>query len=71
MGGAAFRRDGEAHFPCSPYRMWWVRQLVTFSLLLMTLSSPLVATPLIGSLEFWYHPPQLTPSDRFDVIVVL
>ena len=26
---------------------------------------------LIGSLESWYHPPQLTPSDRFDAIVVL
>ena len=71
MGGAASRRDGEALFPCSPKRMRWVRQLVMFSLLLMTLSSPLVATPLIGSLEFWYHPPQLTPSDCVDVIVIL
>jgi uncharacterized SAM-binding protein YcdF (DUF218 family) len=35
------------------------------------LSSPLIATPLIGSLESWYRPPQLTPSDRFDAIVVL
>jgi hypothetical protein len=71
MGGAASRRDGEALFPCSPKRMRWVRQLVMFSFLLMTLSSPLVAALLIGSLEFWYHLPQLTPSDRFDVIVVL
>ena len=31
----------------------------------------MVATPLIGSLEAWYHAPQLTPSDRFDAIVVL
>jgi hypothetical protein len=71
MGGAASRRDGEALFPCSQKRMRWVRQLVMFSLLLMTLSSPLVATLLICSLEFWYHPPRLTPSDCFDVIVVL
>jgi len=35
----------------------------------MTLYSPLVATPLIGSLESWHHPPQLTKSDRFDVIM--
>jgi uncharacterized SAM-binding protein YcdF (DUF218 family) len=40
-------------------------------LLLVTLSSPLIATPLIGSLESWYHSPQLTPTDRFDAIVVL
>jgi len=61
-----------ALFPFSPKRLRWVRQLVMFSLLLLvTLSSPLVATPLIGSLESWYHPPQLTPSDRFDAIVVL
>jgi hypothetical protein len=60
-----------ALFPFSPNHSWWVRQLVKFSLLFVTLSSPLVATPLIDSLEFWYHPPQLTPSDRFDVIVVL
>jgi hypothetical protein len=61
-----------ALFPFSPKRLRWVRQLVMFSLLLLvTLSSPLVATPLIGSLESWYHPPQLTPSDRVDVIVAL
>jgi uncharacterized SAM-binding protein YcdF (DUF218 family) len=35
------------------------------------LSSSLIATPLIGSLESWYQPPKLTPSDRFDAIVVL
>ena len=40
-------------------------------LLLVALSIPLIATPLIGSLESWYYPPQLTPSDRFDAIVVL
>jgi uncharacterized SAM-binding protein YcdF (DUF218 family) len=61
-----------ALFPFSPTRLRWVRQLVTFSfLLLVVLSSPLVATPLIGSLESWYSPPQLTASDHFDAIVVL
>jgi len=61
-----------ALFPFSPKRLRWVRQLVMSSLLLLVaLSSPLVATPLIGSLESWYHPPQLKLSDRFDAIVVL
>ena len=35
-------------------------------LLLMTLSSPLIALPLIGSLKSWYKPPQLLSPDRFD-----
>jgi len=49
-----------------------VRQLLVSSLLLLVaLSSPLIAFPLIGSLESWYHPPQLTSIDRFDAIVVL
>jgi uncharacterized SAM-binding protein YcdF (DUF218 family) len=61
-----------ALFPFSPIRLRWVRQLVVSSLLLLvTSSSPLIAYPLIGSLESWYRPPQLTPSDRFDAIVVL
>lgn len=61
-----------ALLPFSPKRLRWVRLLVMSSLLiLVTISSPLIAIPLIGSLESWYHPPQLTPSDRFDAIVVL
>ena len=61
-----------ALFPFSPKRLRWVRLLIMSSLLLLvTLSSPLVATQLIGSLEAWHRPPQLTPSDRFDAIVVL
>ena len=61
-----------ALFPFSPRRLRWVRQLLMSSFfLLVALSSPLVATPLIGSLESWYQPPQLTSSDRFDAIVVL
>jgi len=59
-------------FPSSPNRLKWVRVLVVSSLvLLVILSSPLVANPLISSLESWYKPPQLTQSDRFDAIVVL
>jgi uncharacterized SAM-binding protein YcdF (DUF218 family) len=61
-----------ALLPFSPRRLRWVRQLLISSLfLLVALSSPLIATPLIGSLESWYHTPQLTPTDRFDAIVVL
>ena len=61
-----------ALFPFSPTRLRWVRKLLLCSLLLLvTLSSPLAATPLIGLLESWYLPPQLAPADRFDAIVVL
>lgn len=61
-----------ALFPFSPTRLRWVRQLVVCSLLLLvTSSSPLIAYPLIGSLESWHQPPQLIPSNRFDAIVVL
>ena len=61
-----------ALFPYSPKRLRWVR-LLTFSslLFLVTLSSPLVGFSLIGSLEAWYQPPLLKPSDHFDAIVVL
>ncbi len=47
-----------ALFPFSPKRLRRVRLLVMSSLLLLvTVSSPLVATQLIGLLESWYHPP--------------
>ena len=61
-----------AILPFSPTRLKWLRRLVISSLLLLVmLSSPLIATPLISSLEGWYRPPQLTPSGRFEAIVVL
>ncbi|TKB88537.1 MAG: YdcF family protein [Nitrospira sp.] len=61
-----------ALLPFSPTRLRWVRTLLISSLfVLVALSSPLIATPLIGSLESWHHPLQLTPSDHFDAIVVL
>jgi uncharacterized SAM-binding protein YcdF (DUF218 family) len=61
-----------ALLPFSPKRLRWVRLLTISSLLfLVTLSSPLIGSTLIGSLEAWYPPPRLTPSDHFDAIVVL
>jgi uncharacterized SAM-binding protein YcdF (DUF218 family) len=61
-----------ALFPFSPKRLRWVRLFIISCLfLLVTLSSPLIATTLIGSLEAWYQPRPLTPSDHFDAIVVL
>jgi uncharacterized SAM-binding protein YcdF (DUF218 family) len=61
-----------ALLPFSSRRMRWMRICVMASLfLILIISSPLVANPLIGSLEAWYQPPQLTQSDRFDAIVVL
>ncbi len=51
--------------PFSPTNSRWLRRLVIASLLLLIIfSSPLVATLLIGSLESWHRPPQLTPFDR-------
>src|SRR5262249_12032361 len=61
-----------ALFPFTPKRLRWVRLLIMSSLLLLLIvSSPLISTPLIGSLESWHQPPRLTPSDRFDAIVIL
>ena len=58
--------------PRSPTRLTWLKRLVLSALLLLLLlSTPLVGSVLIGSLESWHHPPPLTPSDRFDAIVVL
>lgn len=46
-----------ALFPFSPTRLRWVRKLLLSTLLLLVaLSSPLIATPLIGLLESWHHP---------------
>jgi uncharacterized SAM-binding protein YcdF (DUF218 family) len=61
-----------ALFPFSPTRLRWVRLLVIASLLLLvTISNPLIAASLMGSLESWHRPAHLSPSDRFDAIVVL
>ena len=58
--------------PFTPQRLRWARRgSVVGLVLLLTISSPLVARPLLGSLEAWYPPPPLSKSDRYDAIVVL
>ena len=39
--------------------------------LLLAISNPLVARPLLGSLEAWYRPPLLQDTEQYDAIVVL
>jgi uncharacterized SAM-binding protein YcdF (DUF218 family) len=58
--------------PPSPARHRWIRisSLIAFVLLVLV-SSPFVASQLIGTLEAWYPPPVIGPSDRYDAIVVL
>jgi len=59
-------------FPPHPSRLKWIRRSsVTALVLLVTVSSPFIANQLIGSLEVWYSPPAISPSDRYDAIVVL
>jgi uncharacterized SAM-binding protein YcdF (DUF218 family) len=61
-----------AWLPPHPRRMRWLRIGATGSLiLLLTISSPLVARPLLGSLEAWYPWPPLSKDDHYDAIVVL
>ncbi|HEY7534092.1 MAG TPA: YdcF family protein [Nitrospiraceae bacterium] len=58
--------------PPHPRRLRWIR-ISSFGALivLVTLSTPLVADLLSGTLEAWYPPPTVGPSDRYDAIVVL
>ncbi|HXX74802.1 MAG TPA: YdcF family protein [Nitrospiraceae bacterium] len=59
-------------FPPHPSRLKWIRRSsVTAFMLLVTVSSPLIANQLIGSLETWYSPPVIGSSDRYDAVVVL
>jgi uncharacterized SAM-binding protein YcdF (DUF218 family) len=58
--------------PPHPSRHKWIRRSSLAALvLLVTVSSPLMAGQLIGTLEAWYPPPVIGPSDRYDAIVVL
>lgn len=58
--------------PLHHRRLQWARiSSVSALILLLTISSPLVARPLLGSLEAWYPVPSLTQGQRFDAIVVL
>ena len=58
--------------PFSLQRLRWARiGSLTGLVLLVMISSPLIARPLLGSLEAWYPEPQLLKGDRYDAIVVL
>ena len=58
--------------PFNPQRLRWARVgSLTGLILLLVLSSPLIARPLLGGLEAWYPPPRLLKGDRYDAIVVL
>jgi uncharacterized SAM-binding protein YcdF (DUF218 family) len=58
--------------PPHPTRHRWIRLSSLIALvLLVAVSSPFVASQLIGPLEAWYPPPVIGPSDKYDAIVVL
>jgi uncharacterized SAM-binding protein YcdF (DUF218 family) len=58
--------------PCTPQRLRRARiGSLSGLLLLFAISNPLVARPLLGSLEAWYPPPTLSNTERYDAIVVL
>src|SRR5262245_48848811 len=58
--------------PVTPQRLRWARIGAVSGLLLsLMISSPLIARPLLGSLEAWYSQPSLTKQERYEAIVVL
>ena len=58
--------------PFTPQRLRWARiGSVSGLILLLAISSPLIARPLLGSLEAWYPRPALSKGERYDAIVVL
>jgi uncharacterized SAM-binding protein YcdF (DUF218 family) len=58
--------------PSHPRRLRWARiSSVCALMLLLTISSPLVARPLLSSLEAWYSTPTLSKDKHYDAIVVL
>jgi uncharacterized SAM-binding protein YcdF (DUF218 family) len=58
--------------PFTPQRLRWARiGALSGLVLLLAISSPLVARPLLGSLEAWYPQPPLLGDERFEAIVVL
>lgn len=58
--------------PFTPQRLRWARMgSVVGLVLLLAISSPLVARPLLGSLEAWYPQPPLSKGEGYDAIVVL
>jgi uncharacterized SAM-binding protein YcdF (DUF218 family) len=58
--------------PLTPQRLRWARiGSLSGLLLLLMISSPLVARPLVGTLEAWYPIPSLHKGEQYDAIVVL
>jgi uncharacterized SAM-binding protein YcdF (DUF218 family) len=58
--------------PSSPRRLRSARiSAVSALIVLLAISSHLVARPLLGSLEAWYPRPSLSSKDQYDAIVVL
>lgn len=58
--------------PMNPRRLRWARiSSISALILLLTLSSPLVARPLVSSLEAWYPMPMFVKDAHYDAIVVL
>ena len=58
--------------PSHPSRLRFARISSTCALiLLLTISSPLVARPLLSGLEAWYPMPTLSKNTHYDAIVVL
>jgi uncharacterized SAM-binding protein YcdF (DUF218 family) len=58
--------------PSTPGRLRWARiGAVSSFVVLLLISSPIVAGQLLGSLEDWYPIPSSPPEKRYDAIVVL
>ncbi len=58
--------------PVTPKRHRWARiGSISGLILLILISSPLIARPLLGTLEAWHPQPPLTNGERYDAIVIL
>ena len=58
--------------PPSHRRLRWARiWAVSALLLLVAISTPLVARPLLGTLEAWYPRPSLSSQEQYHAVVVL
>ena len=58
--------------PSTPQRLRWARIGAVSGLILsLLISSPLVARPLLGSVEAWHSQPSLAKGELYEAIVVL
>ena len=58
--------------PITPQRLRWARiGSIGGLILLFMISSPLIARPLLGSLEAWHATPPLFKGEEYNAIVVL